>query len=65
MTGEQIKERITFNNKKIDEILDPSIFILQPEVQKYLKANEYLRNICKHSFKDGVCIYCGVASDNP
>lgn len=63
MTGEEIKEKINFNNKKIQSLLDPSIFIYQPEVQKYLEENEYLRNMCKHSFKDGVCIYCGISMD--
>jgi len=59
MTGKEIKEKITFNNKKIQSLLDPSVFILQPEVQKYQEENEYLRTICKHSFENGECIYCG------
>lgn len=59
MTGKEIKEKITFNNKKIQSLLDPSVFILQPEVQKYQEENEYLRTICNHSFENGVCIYCG------
>ena len=63
MTGEEIREKINFNNEKIQSILDPSIFIYQPEVQKCLEENEYLRNMCKHSFKDGFCIYCGAPTD--
>jgi len=63
MTGEEIREKINFNNQKIKETLDPSIFILQPEVQKWMEENEYLKSICKHSYKDGVCIYCGAPID--
>ena len=59
MTGKEIKEKINFNNKKIQSILDPTVFILQPEVQKYMEENEYLKSICKHEYKNGVCIYCG------
>lgn len=59
MTGKEIKEKINFNNKKIQSILDPTVFILQPEVQKYMEENEYLKSICEHKYENGVCIYCG------
>ena len=59
MTGKEIKEQINFNNKKIQSILDPTVFILQPEVQKYMEENEYLKSICEHEYENGVCIYCG------
>lgn len=59
MTGQEIKEKINFNNQKITKLLDPSIFILQPEVQQLMKKNEYLQSICPHEYKDGKCIYCG------
>ena len=59
MTGEEIRDKINFNNQKIQSLMDPSIFILQPEVQKYMEDNEYLKTICHHEYKNGVCIYCG------
>lgn len=59
MTGEEIREKIIFNNQKIQSLLDPSVFILQPEVQKYMEENEYLESICPHVYEKGVCIYCG------
>ena len=55
MNKEQIREKILFNNKKIEELLDPSVFILQPEVQQLMEDNEYLRTICPHEFENGVC----------
>ena len=39
--------------------MDPSVFILQPEVQKYMEDNEYLQSICPHKYENGKCIYCG------
>lgn len=59
MTGEEIKKLILFNNKKIAELLDPSTFVFQPEVSKYLQANEDLRRQCSHEYHEGKCIYCG------
>lgn len=61
MNKEQIREKILFNNKKIEELLDPSVFILQSEVQQLMEDNEYLRTICPHEFENGVCKICGKA----
>ena len=59
MTKEEIKSKVLYNNAKIKELLDPSVFILQPEVQKYLEDNEYLKTLCPHKYENGECIYCG------
>ncbi len=59
MTKDEIKNKVLFNEAKIKELLDPSVFILQPEVQVLMEDNEYLRSICKHEFVNGVCIICG------
>lgn len=59
MEGEAIRKQILFNNRKIDELYDPSTFTFQPEVSKYIKANEELTRICPHIFQNGKCIYCG------
>ena len=59
MTKDEIKNKILFNNAKIKELLDPSVFILQPEVQSLMEDNEYLQSICTHEYEKGVCIICG------
>lgn len=59
MTGEEIRSKVNFNNSKIQTLLDPSVFVLQPEVLKYMEDNEYLQSICSHEYENGVCIYCG------
>lgn len=60
MTGEAIRDKINFNNSQIETLLDPSVFVLQPEVLQYMEDNEYLRSICSHEYdENGVCIYCG------
>ena len=64
MTTEEIKQRILYNNAKIQELLDPSVFILQPEVQKLLEENEQLQSECPHIFENGTCIICGKAESS-
>ena len=64
MTGEEIKNKINFNNQQIQSLIDPSTFILQPEVQKLMEDNEYLKTICSHKYENGFCIYCGT-KQNP
>lgn len=59
MTKEEIKAKVLYNNNKIQELLDPSVFILQPEVQMLMEDNEYLKTICPHEFVNGVCTICG------
>ena len=59
MTGDEIRDKINFNNQKIQSLMDPSVFILQPEVQKYMEDNEYLESICPHKYENNKCIYCG------
>ena len=57
MNGEEIKERIDQNNKKIHEALKQ--FILTNDIKELLKENDKLRNLCKHQFINGCCRYCG------
>lgn len=59
VTGEEIRNKINFNNQQIKLLVDPSVFILQPEVQELMDENEYLKVICPHKYENGVCIYCG------
>lgn len=63
MTGEEIKKIIQFNNQKIESMLDPSTFVLQPEVKELLEENEKIRKQCSHVFKNNTCIYCQMVQD--
>ena len=63
MTGEEIRQKILFNKARIDQIFNPGIFVLQEEATKLMEENEKLQEQCEHTFKDGVCIYCGAKED--
>lgn len=58
MTRDEIRNKVLFNEMKIKELLDPSIFILQPEVQVLEKEIAELQAECEHEYVDGVCIVC-------
>lgn len=58
MTGNEIKQKIEENNRKIESLLTPSMFTLNNEVSTLLKENENLQKSCDHSFENGFCIYC-------
>lgn len=64
MTGQEIERLITFNNKKIEEMLDPSTFVLKPEVSELLEENKKLREQCPHVFEHGVCVFCGTTRED-
>ena len=61
MTRDEIRNKVLFNEKKIKELLDPSVFILQPEVQILEKEIAELQAQCKHEYVNGVCVVCGKA----
>ena len=62
MNGQEIRNRIDENNKKIHAALNK--FILNDEINKLVKQNADLRSICKHEFVGGVCKFCDTAEDN-
>ena len=64
MTRDEIRNKVLFNELRIKELLDPSVFILQPEVQTLMENTEYLQSICEHEFVDGVCTICGKAQNS-
>lgn len=54
----QLKNKIDNNNKKLEEMINPAVFVLNPEVQALLMENDQLRSACKHEFENGFCKWC-------
>lgn len=63
MSCNEIKELIDKNNKRIEELFDPTIFTLNVEVEKLRKENAELASQCTHEFCFGKCKYC--YTENP
>lgn len=58
MSNEEIKKIIDSNNDKIAEMLDLTVFTLNPQISALLESNKKLQQQCKHQFSEGVCLYC-------
>ena len=63
MTQLQIKEEIDKNNALIEQLINPSQFILNNTVRDLLARNAELQLQCQHSFIDGFCEYCYMMED--
>ena len=59
MTRDEIYNKVLFNQARINMLLDPSIFILQPEIQKLEEEIAELQSMCEQEFEYGVCVICG------
>jgi hypothetical protein len=59
MTGQEIAKRIQENNKKIEELMDYTTFVLNKEIVQLQAENEALQTLCKHEYEDHICKFCG------
>ena len=48
MTFEQAKNQIEKNEKRIEELTDPTKFVLNKEIYDLIKQNEELKLFCKN-----------------
>lgn len=59
MDGQEIFAFVKNKEKQIEDLIDPTTFVLNPEIAKLQKEIDEVRANCKHSFVSGVCEYCG------
>lgn len=65
MTQQEIKETIDKNNRRIEAIFNPTVFMLDEEIKELLEINENLRKQCNHEYdSNGMCIYCYEKEEN-
>ena len=53
-----IKERIDALNQEIEQLMDPTTFVLNPRIQEIDKEIRTLQAECKHNFVNGICEFC-------
>lgn len=58
MTGEEIKDKMTENFSLIEQLSDPTTFVLNTAIAKLMEDNRQLAKMCPHKFENGFCIYC-------
>lgn len=63
MSGPEIKERIEFNNRVIEEA-SHSTFTLNKQAHAAMQENKELQKKCPHEFNElGYCIYCNAKGE--
>ena len=53
-----IKERIDALNQEIEQLMDPTTFVLNPRIHEIDKELRALQAKCKHNFVNGGCEFC-------
>ena len=53
-----IKERIDALNQEIEQLLDPTTFVLNPRISEIDKEIRALQAKCEHNFVNGICEFC-------
>ena len=59
MNGPEIFSLVTEKKQRIEEIFDPTTFVLNKEAQKLQEEITELQKECPHEFSAGICKYCG------
>lgn len=59
MEQQEIKKRILQLEVKLENLINPTQFTLNKEVDLILTEIENLRNICNHNFVNNKCEFCG------
>ena len=58
MNGPEIFSLIVEKKKRIEELIDPTIFVLNKEVVELQNDIIKLQEECPHEYKNGTCKYC-------
>lgn len=59
MNGLEIFSLISKKKQRIEELFDPTTFVLNKEVEALQQDIAELQKDCPHEFNEGVCKYCG------
>lgn len=59
MTGLEIFSLVKEKRNRIEELSDPSTFVLNKEIEKLNEEIKELQAECSHNYVEGVCEYCG------
>lgn len=60
MNGAEIFSLVSKKKQQIEDLLDPTMFVLNKEIAILQEEINELQNQCPHEYKTGVCIYCGM-----
>ena len=58
MTGNEIFSLVTEKKQEIEDLFDPTTFVLNPRIHEIDKEIRALQAECEHNFVNGVCEFC-------
>ena len=59
MNGLEIFSLVSKKKQRIEELFDPTTFVLNKEVEALQQDIAELQKDCPHEFNEGICKYCG------
>ena len=60
MNGAEIFSLITKKKQQIEDLLDPTMFVLNKEIATLQEEIDDLQSQCPHNYESGVCVYCSL-----
>lgn len=64
MTNQELHQAIKNKQQEIEELFDPTIFVLNPKIERLEKEIEQLQSQCHHDFSDAdKCKICGIVQN--
>lgn len=59
MDGLEVFAKIEPKKKRLEDIFDPTTFVLNKEAEQLQQEIAELQKHCPHVFNEGICRYCG------
>lgn len=56
--SKEIKMKIDALNQEIEQLMDPTTFVLNPRIGEIDKEIRELQAKCEHRFVNGICEFC-------
>ena len=56
--SQEIKKRIDELSLEVEQLMDPTTFVLNPRISEIDKEIKALQAQCQHNFVDGACEFC-------
>lgn len=56
--SKEIKMKIDALNQEIEQLMDPTTFVLNPRIGEIDKEIRDLQAKCEHNFVNGICEFC-------
>jgi hypothetical protein len=59
MTGLEVFSLVQTKRKRIEDLFDPTTFVLNKEVQQLQEEIYNLQKECPHEYENHICKFCG------